>query len=513
MTPAVRSFVEWETTDLPSEHFDVIIVGAGLSGIGAAHHLQRNCPGKSFAILESRASIGGTWDLFRYPGIRSDSDMYTMGYSFRPWTDAKAIADGPSILNYIRDTAKEAGIDRHIRFNHRVGRASWSSKDALWTVETKSTQGDAKEETFTCNFLFMCSGYYRYAAGYTPEFAGTDAFKGRLVHPQHWPDDLDYADKRVVVIGSGATAVTLIPSMAKTAAHVTMLQRSPTYIVSRPEADAAADWLRSHLPAKIAYGLTRWKNVLLGMYFFRLCRRKPDQVKDFILKAVRQELGPDYDIATHFTPRYKPWDQRMCLVPDSDLFGAIRSGHASVVTDTIDRFTETGIKLDSGRELEADIVVTATGLVMELLGGMEVEVDGRKIDFAKTLNYKGMMYSDVPNLASAFGYTNASWTLKCDLTCGYVCRLLNFMDAKGFRQCTPRNRDEAMSAEPFLDFSSGYVQRALDRLPKQGAKAPWKLHQNYALDIMSLKFSALQDSAMEFTAPKNVAGAPEARPN
>ncbi len=485
---------------MASEHFDVIIVGAGLSGIGAAHHLQRNCPGKSYAILEGRASIGGTWDLFRYPGIRSDSDMYTMGYSFRPWTDAKAIADGPAILAYIRDTAKDARIDRHIRFNRHVTRATWSSKDAIWTVETES---DGRTVSFTCNFLFMCSGYYRYAAGYTPEFAGIDRFRGRIVHPQHWPEYLDYANRRVVVIGSGATAVTLVPSMATTAAHVTMLQRSPTYIVSRPGEDGIANWLRRRLPAKIAYGLTRWKNVLLGMYFFRLCRRKPDQVKDFILKAVRQELGPDYDVATHFTPRYNPWDQRMCLVPDSDLFAAIKTGRAEVVTDTIESFTETGIQLKSGRTLEADIVVTATGLVMELLGGMEVVVDGRRIDFAKTLNYKGMMFSDVPNLASAFGYTNASWTLKCDLTCNYVCRLLNYMDAKGYRQCTPRNRDAEMAAEPFLDFSSGYVQRALDRLPKQGAKAPWKLHQNYALDIMSLKFSTLQDGAMEFTAAGN----------
>jgi cation diffusion facilitator CzcD-associated flavoprotein CzcO len=488
-----------------SRHFDVLIVGAGLSGIGAAHHLQRNCPGKSFAILEGRGAVGGTWDLFRYPGIRSDSDMYTMGYSFRPWTDAKAIADGPAILAYIRDAAKDGDIERHIRFDHWVTRASWSSVTATWTVETKSPHSDGNGEVvaYTCNFLFMCSGYYRYAAGYTPEFAGTDRFQGRIVHPQHWPEDLDYANRRVVVIGSGATAVTLVPSMAKTAAHVTMLQRSPTYIVSRPGEDGIANWLRRRFPAKVVYGLTRWKNVLLGMYFFRLCRRKPAQVKDFILKAVRQELGSDYDVATHFTPRYNPWDQRMCLVPDSDLFAAIKTGRAEVVTDTIETFTETGIRLKSGRVLDADIVVTATGLVMELLGGMAVEVDGRKVDFAKTLNYKGMMFSDVPNLASAFGYTNASWTLKCDLTCLYVCRLLNHMDANGIRQCTPRNRDAAMPAEPFLDFSSGYVQRALDRLPKQGAKAPWKLHQNYALDIMSLKFGALQDGVMEFTAATN----------
>ena len=479
------------------EHFDVLIVGAGLSGIGAAHHLQRRCPGKSYAILEGRGAIGGTWDLFRYPGIRSDSDMYTMGYSFRPWTNPKAIADGPSILAYIRETAREAGIDRHIRFDHWVARADWSSENALWTVEATRPQGGRAR--FTSNFLFMCSGYYRYSGGYMPEFAGAERFAGRIVHPQKWPEDLDYAGKRIVVIGSGATAVTLVPELAKTAGHVTMLQRSPTYIVSRPEQDAFANLLKKHLPPRLAYRITRWRLVLLGMWFYRLCKKKPEHVKQLIEKGVRAELGEDYDIATHFTPRYNPWDQRLCLVPDADLFRAIRSGKASIVTDRIGTFTRTGLKLQSGKELSADIIITATGLVLELLGGLEFSVDGREIDFSKTLNYRGCMYSGVPNLASAFGYTNASWTLKCDLTCEYVCRLLNTMDRQGMRQVTPVNRDPAMGTEPFVDFSSGYFQRSIARLPKQGSKRPWRLYQNYALDIISLRHGRMNDGVLEFS--------------
>jgi cation diffusion facilitator CzcD-associated flavoprotein CzcO len=488
-----------------TEHFDVVIVGAGLSGIGAAHHLQHRCPQKSYAILEGRDAIGGTWDLFRYPGIRSDSDMYTMGYSFRPWTNPKAIADGSSILGYVRDTAREAGIDRHIRFNTWVTRADWSSENAAWTVEAKrkppNNSGSEEIVRFTCNFLFMCSGYYRYSAGYLPEFAGTGRFKGTIVHPQKWPADLDYAGKRVVVIGSGATAVTLVPELAKTAAHVTMLQRSPTYIVSRPAEDALANWAKRNLPAKLAYLLTRWRLVLLGMWFYRLCKRKPEHVKALIAKGVRAELGEDFDIATHFTPRYNPWDQRLCLVPDADLFQAMKSGRASIVTDVIETFTETGLKLKSGKELDADVIVTATGLVLELLGGMEVAVDGKKIDFSKTLNYRGAMYSDVPNLASAFGYTNASWTLKCDLTCEFVCRLLNQMNRLGVRQATPRNRDPSVGQQPWVDFSSGYIQRSIDRFPKQGTKRPWKLYQNYALDILNLRFGRLDDGVLEFSNP------------
>jgi monooxygenase len=486
---------------MPDEHFDVLIVGAGLSGIGAGYHLQRKCPGKTFAILEGRNCIGGTWDLFRYPGVRSDSDMFTLGYSFKPWTDPKAIADGPQILNYVRETAVENGIDKKIRYRHRVRRASWSTPDARWTVEAERIVGEGGAETvrFTCNFLFMCAGYYRYEAGYMPEFAGTADFAGRIIHPQQWPEDLDYAGKRVVVIGSGATAVTLVPEMAKTADHVTMLQRSPTYVVSRPAQDLLANKLRRNLPASIAYHLIRWRNVLFGMYFFQLSRRKPAQMKDLILRGVRAALGPDYDIATHFNPRYNPWDQRLCLVPDGDLFRAIREKRASVVTSEIDTFTTKGIRLKDGSELQADIIVTATGLVLQVAGGVDVSVDGRKIDFSKTLNYKGMMYSDVPNLASALGYTNASWTLKCDLTCEYVCRLINYMDRHGYRQCMPHNDDPTIEALPSLSFTSGYVQRSIAKLPKQGSRRPWRLYQNYALDIVSLRFGKIDDGVMQYS--------------
>jgi cation diffusion facilitator CzcD-associated flavoprotein CzcO len=489
-----------------AEHFDVLIVGAGLSGIGAGVHLQARCPGRSFALLEGRDAIGGTWDLFRYPGIRSDSDMYTLGYSFKPWVEAKAIADGPSILRYVRETAREHGIDGKIRFGHSVKRAAWSSEDALWTVEAE--RGPAKEPvTFTCNFLFICGGYYKYAQGYTPEFPGVERFAGRIVHPQKWTEDIDYAGKRVVVIGSGATAVTLVPEMAKTAAHVTMLQRSPTYVVARPAEDAMANWLRRWLPPMLAYGITRWKRVLLQQYFFNLCRRRPDYAKKLILGGVRAYLGPDYDVATHFTPRYNPWEQRMCLVPEADLFLAIRRQRASVVTGEIETFTEKGLRLKSGAELEADLVVTATGLDLEILAGIQLTVDGERVVPSKTFNYKGLMYSDVPNLASSFGYTNASWTLKCDLTCEYVCRLLNHMQKHGYRQCTPRNDDPALAEEPWVDFSSGYIHRTLHLFPKQGSKAPWKLRQNYARDIMTLRFGRIDDGVMEFSGPRLAAAA------
>ena len=485
------------------EHFDVLIVGGGLSGIGAGYHLQANCPRKTYAILEGRDAIGGTWELFRYPGVRSDSDMFTLGYAFRPWKEAKAIADGPSILNYIRQTAADHGIDRKIRYGHRVTRAAWSSADAAWTVEAE--RGAARETVrFTCNFLFMCSGYYNYAQGYTPEFAGIERFAGRIVHPQKWTEDIDYADREVVVIGSGATAMTLVPELAKRARHVTMLQRSPTYVVARPAEDAIADMLRRRLPAKLAHTLVRWKNVLLGMYFFQLCRRKPAAAKKLILDGVRRALGPDYDVATHFTPRYNPWQQRLCLVPNGDLFRAIKAGSVSVVTDEIERFTETGLALKSGKALAADMIVTATGLNLQVLGGVALQVDGRPVDLARTLGYKGMMYSGVPNLASAIGYTNASWTLKCDLTCEYVCRLLNRMERKGYRQCMPINDDPSIREQPWIDFSSGYVQRSLDKFPKQGSKKPWKLYQNYALDVMSLRFGALEDAAMRYSNPVKV---------
>jgi cation diffusion facilitator CzcD-associated flavoprotein CzcO len=427
--------------------------------------------------------------------------MFTLGYSFKPWTDPKAIADGPRILSYVRETATENGIDKQIRFRHRVKRASWSTQDALWTVEVERDAGTGTAETiaFTCNFLFSCAGYYKYEEGYTPEFAGTEAFRGQIVHPQKWPENFGYAGKRIVVIGSGATAVTLVPELAKTATHVTMLQRSPTYVVSRPAQDVLANKLRRNLPAGIAYHLIRWRNVMWGMYFFRLSRRKPAQVKKLILSGVRMALGPNYDVATHFTPRYNPWDQRLCLVPDGDLFQAIRDNRASVVTKEIDFFTAKGVRLKDGSELEADVIVTATGLVLQVLGGVEVSVDGRNVDFAKTLNYKGMMYSDVPNLASAFGYTNASWTLKCDLTCEYVCRLINYMDRHNYRRCMPRNNDSPIQALPALDFSSGYVQRAIAKMPKQGSQRPWRLYQNYALDIVSLRYGKIDDGVMQYS--------------
>ena len=479
------------------EHFDVIIVGAGLSGIGAAHHLQDKCPNKSYAILEGRDAIGGTWDLFRYPGIRSDSDMYTLGYSFRPWREAKAIADGPSILKYVRDTAKDDRSDQHIRFGHRVVRADWSTPNARWTVECE--HGPAKDIVrFTCGFLFMCSGYYDCENGYLPDFPGTERFKGRIVHPQKWTPDIETAGKRVVVIGSGATAVTLVPEIAKTAAHVTMLQRSPTYVVSRPAEDAMANWLRGKLPAKAAYAITRWRNVLMTIFFYRLSRREPERIKKMIIDGVRQALGPDYDVDTHFTPRYNPWDQRLCLVPDADLFRAIKDGKASVVTDHIKTFTETGIELKSGKTLHADVIVTATGLNLVVLGKTRFSVDGAPVDFAKTMNYKGAMYSDVPNMASTFGYTNASWTLKCDLTCEYVCKLLNHMDMMAYDTATPRRTDPSVQEELWLDFSSGYVQRAIGQYPRQGSKKPWRVNQNYALDIMALRLSPIEDGVMEF---------------
>jgi monooxygenase len=480
------------------EHVDVIVVGAGISGITAGYHLQTECPDRTYLILEGRDSIGGTWDLFRYPGIRSDSDMHTLGFAFRPWTEAKAIADGPSILRYVRETAAAFGIDRHIRFNRRVTAAAWSTERAAWTVTVAGPDGATTE--LSCRFLFMCSGYYDYARGHAPDFAGQADFAGRIVHPQFWPEDLDYRGRRVVVIGSGATAVTLVPALAREAAHVTMLQRSPTYVVSRPAEDRVANWLRRHLSDTLAYRLTRWRNILLGIWFFRLARRRPAQVKRRLIDMVRDELGPDYDVETHFTPRYNPWDQRLCLVPDGDLFAALREGRADVVTGQIDRFVAAGIRLQNGETVPADIIVTATGLELQALGGASITVDGQAVRLADTLNYKGMMFSDVPNLAAAFGYTNASWTLKADLTAHYVARLLNTMRRRGVRQVTPRNTDPAMAALPFLDFTSGYVQRAIDRFPKQGARKPWQLNQNYALDLAALRFGSVDD-AMEFSNP------------
>ncbi len=480
------------------DHFDVLIVGAGLSGIGAARHLQAKCPGTSFAILEARETLGGTWDYFRYPGVRSDSDMYTLGYSFRPWASPQAIADGASILEYVRAAAEETGVARAIRYRHRVERARWSSAEARWAVEGRDLASGAPFRV-TCRFLFLCAGYYDYEGGYEPEFPGRERFGGRVVHPQRWAPDVEYEGKRVVVVGSGATAVTLVPELAKRAAHVTMVQRSPTYVVARPGRDRVADWLRARLPAGGAYALARWKNVLLGMAFYAYCRRFPAHAGRLLVAQARQALGGEVDVATHFTPRYNPWDQRVCLAPDGDFFAALRGGRAAVVTGEIESFTERGLRLRSGEEIDADLVVTATGLRLKFLGGAEVEVDGRPVELAKSLTYKGSMLSDVPNLAFAVGYTNASWTLKCDLTSEYVCRLLNYMRERGLSRCRPRLRGGPIEGDPLIDFSSGYVRRSLDALPRQGPAPPWRLYQNYVFDILLMRHAPVADDALEFS--------------
>ena len=483
------------------EHFDVVIVGAGLSGIGAAVHLRQQCPAKSFVLLEARDAIGGTWDLFRYPGVRSDSDMHTLGYRFKPWLDAKAIADGPAILEYVKEAAREHGIDRHIRYRHKVKKAAWSSESAVWMIEAERAGSD-ETVAITCNFILMCAGYYSYRQGHTPEFPGRERFKGPIVHPQQWDESLDFAGKRVVVIGSGATAMTLVPALAKTASHVALLQRSPTYVVSRPDRDAIANFLRKVLPERWAYAITRWKNVGFQQRVYRRTRTDPEFVKQRLLKMVRDELGPDFDIETHFTPRYNPWDQRLCLIPNSDLFEALRTGRASVVTSHIDTFTEKGVRLQSGEELEADIIVTATGLTLAILGEAQFSVDGEAIDFAKKWTYKGLMYSDVPNVVATFGYINASWTLRADLTSEYACRLLNHMDSLGAKVVTPRLRasDANMPARPWIDgFSSGYMQRAMHRFPRQGDREPWINPQNYHRDRAMIRSGAIEDGALQFT--------------
>jgi len=486
---------------MTSEHVDVVVVGAGLSGIGAGYHLQTMSPDRSYVILEGRDGLGGTWDLFKYPGIRSDSDMHTLGFSFKPWTEAKSIADGPSILQYLKQTVAQFGIDKNIRYGQLVTKAEWSTDDAQWTV-TSTNKATGASNTISCSFLFMCSGYYSYKKGHTPEFAGRERFKGTVVHPQDWPTDLDYAGKRVVVIGSGATAVTIVPSMADKAAHVTMLQRSPTYMVSRPDHDVMANRMRKVLPPKMAYNLTRFKNTWRQQLVYNKTRTDPDKVKHLLLGGIKMELGADYDIAKHFTPAYNPWDQRLCLVPNGDFFKAMREGKASVVTDHITSFTEAGIQLASGEHLDADIIITATGLELVTLGEMDFFVDGSQVDFAKTWTYKGFAYSDIPNLASTFGYINASWTLRSDLTAEYVCRLLNHMRKKGVAQCTPRLReqDHNMKERPWIDgFSSGYMQRMMHRMPRQGDHEPWINPQNYRRDKKMFKHSPVDDGVMQFS--------------
>ena len=487
---------------MTQNHFNVIVVGAGISGIGAGYYLQKKCPNKSFVILEGRDNIGGTWDLFRYPGIRSDSDMNTMGFRFKPWMGVKSIADGPSILSYLHETVKENDLNKKIHFNQWVNEASWSSRDSQWTVqvENKKTQ---ELQDFTCDFLFLCGGYYNYEEGYTPHFAGRENFLGQIIHPQKWPKNLDYKNKKVVVIGSGATAVTIIPTMAEEAAHVTMLQRSPTYFLSAPDEDPVGNFLRKFISSKLTYKLVRWKNIRFQWWFFQKCRKFPKKVKEFLIKQVREALGPNYDIDTHFTPKYNPWDQRLCLVPNGDFFNAINAGKASVITDHIDRFTKKGIKLKSGGEVEADLIVTATGLNLEVCNGIKLEVDNNEVDISKTMTYKGMMFSDVPNLVATFGYTNASWTLRADLTSEYVCRLLNFMDKKGYANCCPRTAEHVEPDGDWLDFTSGYVKRSMHKFPKQGSRDPWRNTQNFPKDVLAIRWGNIDNKELKFTSLEN----------
>lgn len=488
------------------QHFDVIVVGAGISGIGAGYFLQRDCPNKTFTILEGRPSLGGTWDLFRYPGVRSDSDMHTLGYSFKPWTADKSIADGPSILAYLNETVDEYGLRDKIRFNTLVTDARWSSDSATWTVTVTDANTGGRSE-YSCNFLYMCSGYYSYKEGFTPEFDGLSEFAGEVIHPQKWPENVNYENKNVVVIGSGATAMTLVPAMAQNANHVTMLQRSPTYVVARPDTDSLAVKLRKILPEKLAYSITRWKNTTMQQFVYKRTRTRPDQVKEALLKGVREALGDDFDVDTHFTPSYNPWDQRLCLVPNGDLFESIKSGKASVVTDHIVRFDRDGIQLQSGGRLDADVIVTATGLNLVTLGEVSFTVDGQSVDFSGTWSYKGCAYSDVPNLASSFGYINASWTLRADLTCEFVCRLLNHMDETNTSVCTPRLRatDGDMPERPWIDdFTAGYMQRVMHLFPKQGDREPWINPQNYKRDKKMFRDSPINDGVMNFERAKSL---------
>jgi monooxygenase len=483
---------------MPEEHVDVLIVGAGLSGVGAGCRLREQCPGKTFAILEARGVIGGTWDLFRYPGVRSDSDMYTLCYPFRPWVGDRAIVDGPSILQYVRDTARERGIEQRIRFHHRVVRAEWSSDDARWTVDVeRSDTGETVQ--MTCGFLFTCTGYFRYDEGYRPDFDGLEQFRGELVHPQFWGDEIDHAGKRVVVIGSGATAVTLVPAMAERAAHVTMLQRSPSYVLALPSLDVVAGWLYRVLPAGVAYRIVRWKNVMVTVSIYGLSKRRPATAKRILRKLLERRLPAEYDIDKHFTPQYNPWDERMCLVPDGDLFDAISAGRVSVVTDHIDRFTETGIALASGAELPADIVVTATGLQMLPFGGIQLGVDGEDVELPRTTVYRGVQLSGIPNMGFAFGYINQSWTLGADLAFEQMCRLLNHMDERGYTHCTPRHPAGAHASVPFAELRSGYIQRAIAQFPRQGTGDPWRRDQNYRRDLRTARRMPVDDPALEFT--------------
>ncbi|MEE2567120.1 flavin-containing monooxygenase [Hyphobacterium marinum] len=473
---------------------DVLVVGAGISGIAAGYHLQKRAPDQRYAILEAREAVGGTWDLFRYPGIRSDSDMYTFGFAFRPWTDGKVFADGPSIRHYVRDTAERHDIMEKIRFGHRVVSAAWNTGAAHWTVRAETASGPV---TLTAKFLVMCSGYYRYDRGHEPEFEGASDFAGEIIHPQKWREDQAYAGKRVAVIGSGATAVTLVPAMAEEAAHVTMIQRSPTYIAGRPSRDVIADTLRKILPEKSAYAISRTKNIALSILFYEMAQRWPGYIRKQIKTYIRGELGEDFDVDRHFTPDYDPWNQRFCLAPDGDFFAALKGGKADIRTDTIERFVPEGVRLSSGETVEADIIIPATGLDILLMGGIELTVDGQVWNAAEHFAYRGMMLSGLPNLAICFGYTNASWTLKIDLTCERVCRLLNHMAREGCDYCVPEPPKDIEPA-PLLDFSSGYIQRAIDRMPRQGTKPPWRAYQNYFQDMLAIRYGRLEDGALAF---------------
>jgi monooxygenase len=480
-------------------HVDTIIIGAGLSGISAAYHLQKLCPNKTFLILEGRNAIGGTWDFFRYPGVRSDSDMYTLGYSFEPWNGGKMFSDGPSIRDYVVKTAKKNNITEKIKFGSKVQSAAWSSENACWTIEVETPESD-ESIYYACNFIFSCSGYYDYDEAYAPEFAGSENFQGEIVHPQFWPEGLEYEDKEVVIIGSGATAVTLLPSMAGATKHITMLQRSPSYILPTPDADKVADYIGGFVPKSVLHAINRWKYISLVTFVLKLCKWNPKLVKKLFRKAAKDSLGPDFDVDKHFKPNYNPWDQRLCADPDGLFYKCIADGDASVVTDHIENFTETGIQLKSGENLSADIIISATGLKLVSLGGVEISVDGRAFEANESFSFKGMMFSGLPNFVQCFGYAQAgSYTLKVDLTCQYACRLINNMDKKHYQYCVPEVGDPDMEvSDMFSVLSSGYIQRTAHLFPKAGVKAPWIRNENYFLDVLQTRFSSVEEEGLVF---------------
>ena len=480
-------------------HKDVIVVGAGISGIAAGYNIKKSCPNKSFSILEGRKSIGGTWDLFKYPGIRSDSDMHTLGFRFKPWIHDKSIADGPSIMEYLHETINEYELNNNILLDHKVDSANWNSEKLLWELKIKVND---QIQNLTCNFLFLCGGYYSYTKPHMPYFKNQESFEGQIVHPQFWDESLNYSEKKVAVIGSGATAITIVPAIAEKAEHVVMIQRSPTYVVSGPSKDAINRFLRKILPIRITYFLIRWKNILYQSFTFFMARKYPERTKNRILDLAKNEISTN-DVNQHFTPSYKPWDQRICLIPDSDLFNAINNKKASVVTDAINEFQPDGILLNSGKKIEADIIITATGIELNSLNDINVTIDNVKVIANERLTYKGMMLSGVPNFAISFGYVNASWTLRADLTCEYVCRLINLMDKKGVKCCEPKDDKSAYGDDQLIDFTSGYFQRGLNQMPKQGNKAPWKNYQNYLKDIFAVRLMSIDDTNLKFSKLKD----------